>query len=166
MAMNSFRADEASKLSTAIDKLDDTELQERVFQLKHSKEFKQAVMNLMRNAIQTATITSDDGKVINTNGNTGLAIVDNYVLKNLRQGMLQSRVNNIPIDPASFTMALKADINRQLSNNYFYSVIKFDQSKIDKMVEQHWESVSAEITAGMQQAQNNAVANAIAAKQK
>jgi hypothetical protein len=165
-AMTSFKVDSVAKISSAINGLKDSELQERVFQLKHSREFKQAVMNLMRNAVQTATITDSAGRVVNTNGNTGLAIVDNYVRKMLEQEMLQSRINNIPLEPASFTAALKARINRQMSNNIFYSVIKFDQSKIDKMVEQHWDSTSAKITAAMQQAQNNAVAGAIAAKQK
>lgn len=165
-AMASFKVDSVAKISSAINDLKDSELQERVFQLKHSREFKQAVMNLMRNAVQTATITDSTGRVVNTNGNTGLAIVDNYVRKMLEQEMLQSRVNNIPIEPAAFTAALKARINRQMSNNIFYSVIKFDQNKIDKMVEQHWDSTAAKITAAMQQAQNNAVASAIAAKQK
>ena len=53
-----------------------------------------------------------------------------------------------------------------MSNNIFYSVVKFDQNKIDKMVEQHWDSTAAKITASLQRAQNNAVASAIAAKQK
>ena len=165
-AMTSFKVDSVAKISSAINDLKDSELQERVFQLKHSREFKQAVMNLMRNAVQTATITDSAGKVVNTNGNAGLAIVDNYVSKMLEQEMLQSRVNNIPLDPAAFTAALKARINRQMSNNIFYSVVKFDQNKIDKMVEQHWDSTAAKITASMQRAQNNAVASAIAAKQK
>lgn len=165
-AMASFKVDSVAKISSAINDLKDSELQERVFQLKNSREFKQAVMNLMRNAVQTATITDSTGRVVNTNGNTGLAIVDNYVRKMLEQEMLQSRVNNIPIEPAAFTAALKARINRQMSNNIFYSVVKFDQNKIDKMVEQHWESTTAKITAAMQQAQNNAVASAIAVKQK
>ena len=165
-AMASFKVDSVAKISSAINDLKDSELQERVFQLKHSREFKQAVMNLMRNAVQTATITDSAGRVVNTNGNTGLAIVDNYVRKMLEQEMLQSRVNNIPLEPAAFTAALKARINRQMSNNIFYSVVKFDQNKIDKMVEQHWDSTAAKITAAMQQAQNNAVASAIAAKQK
>ena len=165
-AMTSFKVDSVAKISSAINDLKDSELQERVFQLKNSRAFKQAVMNLMRNAVQTATITNSAGKVVNTNGNTGLAVVDNYVRIMLEQEMLQSRINNIPIEPASFTAALKARINRQMSNNVFDSVIKFDQSKIDKMVEQHWESTSAKITAAMQQAQNNAVASAVAAKQK
>ena len=165
-AMTSFKVDSVAKISSAINDLKDSELQERVFQLKHSREFKQAVMNLMRNAVQTATITDSTGKVVNTNGNAGLAIVDNYVLKTLEQEMLQSRVNNIPLEPAAFTAALKARINRQISNNIFYSVVKFDQNKIDKMVEQHWDSTAANITASMQRAQNNAVASAIAAKQK
>ena len=165
-AMTSFKVDSVAKISSAINDLKDSELQERVFQLKHSREFKQAVMNLMRNAVQTATITDSAGKVVNTNGNTGLAIVDNYVRKMLEQEMLQSRVNNIPLEPAAFTAALKARINRQMSNNIFYSVVKFDQNKIDKMVEQHWDSTAAKITASMQRAQNNAVASAIAAKQK
>ena len=165
-AMTSFKVDSVAKISSAINDLKDSELQERVFQLKHSREFKQAVMNLMRNAVQTATITDSAGNVVNTNGNTGLAIVDNYVRKMLEQEMLQSRVNNIPLEPAAFTAALKARINRQMSNNIFYSVVKFDQNKIDKMVEQHWDSTAAKITASMQRAQNNAVASAIAAKQK
>lgn len=165
-AMTSFKVDSVAKISSAINDLKDSELQERVFQLKHSREFKQAVMNLMRNAVQTATITDSTGKVVNTNGNAGIAIVDNYVSKMLEQEMLQSRVNNIPLEPAAFTAALKARINRQMSNNIFYSVVKFDQSKIDKMVEQHWDSTAAKITASMQRAQNNAVASAIAAKQK
>lgn len=165
-AMNSFKVDSVAKISSAINDLKDSELQERVFQLKNSREFKQAVMNLMRNAVQTATITDGTGRVVNTNGNTGLAIVDNYVRKTLEQEMLQARINNIPLEPASFTAALKARINRQMSNNIFYSVVKFDQNKIDKMVEQHWDSTFAKITAGMQQAQNNAVASAVAAKQK
>lgn len=165
-AMTSFKVDSVAKISSAINDLKDSELQERVFQLKHSREFKQAVMNLMRNAVQTATITDSAGKVVNTNGNAGIAIVDNYVSKMLEQEMLQSRVNNIPLEPAAFTAALKARINRQMSNNIFYSVVKFDQSKIDKMVEQHWDSTAAKITASLQRAQNNAVASAIAAKQK
>lgn len=165
-AMASFKVDSVAKISSAINDLKDSELQERVFQLKNSRAFKQAVMNLMRNAVQTATITDSAGKVVNTNGNAGIAIVDNYVSKMLEQEMLQSRVNNIPLDPAAFTAALKARINRQMSNNIFYSVVKFDQSKIDKMVEQHWDSTAAKITASMQRAQNNAVAGAIAAKQK
>lgn len=165
-AMASFKVDSVAKISSAINDLKDYELQERVFQLKHSREFKQAVMNLMRNAVQTATITDSAGKVVNTNGNAGLAIVDNYVSKMLEQEMLQSRVNNIPLEPAAFTAALKARINRQMSNNIFYSVVKFDQNKIDKMVEQHWDSTAAKITASLQRAQNNAVASAIAAKQK
>lgn len=146
VVMNSLGVDNLSKLAGILNKLSDTELQEHMLQLKHSREYKQAVINTARNALQGAVL-KDGNRIINTNGNAGIAMVDAYVRRNLKDEMKLAAVYNQQLDPAAFLHGLKSKINAQLSNNGMLSLMKFDIDEIDKMVEQHWGVVSQEIAA-------------------
>ena len=137
MVMNFMGVDTLSKLSGVLNSLSDAELQQHMFQMKHSREYKQAVINTARNALQGAVLMDGD-RVINTNGNAGITMVDAYVRRSLKDQML---------DPAVFLHDLKAKINAQLSNDGMLSLMKFDIDEIDKMVEQHWGVVSQEVAA-------------------
>lgn len=146
MVLNSMGVDTLSKLSSVLNNLSDAELQQHMFQMKHSREYKQAVINTARNALQNAVLT-DGNRVINTNGNAGITFIDAYVRRSLKDQMKLATLYGRSLDPAVFLSNLKGKINAQLSNNGMLSLMKYDIDEIDKMVEQHWGAVSQEVAA-------------------
>ena len=145
LVMSSFGVDTLSKLSGILNNLSDAELQQHMFQMKHSREYKQAIINTARNVLQGAVLKDGD-RVINTNGNAGITMVDAYVRRSLKDHMKLAAIYGRQLDPAVFLHDLKGKINSQLSNNSMLSLMKFDIDEIDKMVEQHWGAVSQEVT--------------------
>ena len=146
MVLDSFGIDSLSKLTGILNNLSDAELQEHMLQMKHSREYKQAVINTARNALQGAVLKDGD-RVINTNGNAGITMVDAYVRRSLKDEMKLAAVYGQQLDPAVFLSGLKSKINAQLSNDGMLSLMKFNVDEIDKMVEQHWSMVSQEVAA-------------------